>query len=84
MIPQLVEPLPAHERRINNSDCNRFIADSGIAGEAERLFTKSDDPTAFTMFPGTGDDRGDCMTACTNFTHPYWYARYYGLIEEAE
>lgn len=84
MIPQLIEPLPAHERRINNSDCNRFIADSGIAGEAERLFTKSDDPTAFTMFPGTGDDRGDCMTACTNFTHPYWYARYYGLIEEAE
>lgn len=84
MIPQLFDPLPAHERRITHSDSNRFIADSGIAGEAERLFTKSDDPTAFTMFPGTGDDHGTSLMACTNFTHAYWYARYHGLIEEAE
>ena len=83
MIPQLYHPLPAHERRINSCDSNRFIADSGIA-EAERLFTKSDDPTAFTMFPGTGDDHGMYLMACTNYTHPYWFARYYGLIEEAE
>lgn len=84
MIPQLYHPLPAHERRINSCDSNRFIADSGIAGEAESLFTKSDDPTAFTMFPGTGDDHGMYLMACTNYTHPYWFARYYGLIEEAE
>ncbi len=84
MIPQLYHPLPAHERRINSCDSNRFIADSGIADEAERLFTKSDDPTAFTMFPGTGDDHGMYLMACTNYTHPYWFARYYGLIEEAE
>ena len=84
MIPQLYHPLPAHERRINSCDSNRFIADSGIAGEAERLFTKSDDQTAFTMFPGTGDDHGMYLMACTNYTHPYWFARYYGLIEEAE
>lgn len=84
MIPQLYHPLPAHERRINSCDSNRFIADSGIAGEVERLFTKSDDPTAFTMFPGTGDDHGMYLMACTNYTHPYWFARYYGLIEEAE
>lgn len=84
MIPQLYHPLPAHERRINSCDSNRFIADSGIAGEAEHLFTKSDDPTAFTMFPGTGDDHGMYLMACTNYTHPYWFARYYGLIEEAE
>ena len=84
MIPQLCSPLPAHERRIIGCDSNRFIADSGIAGEAERLFTKSDDPTAFTMFPGTGDDHGMYLSACTNYTHPYWFARYYGLIEEAE
>ena len=84
MIPQLYHPLPAHERRINSCDSNRFIADSGIAGKAERLFTKSDDPTAFTMFPGTGDDHGMYLMACTNYTHPYWFARYYGLIEEAE
>ena len=84
MIPQLYHPLPAHERRIANNDSNRFVADSGIAGKAERLFTKSDDPTAFTMFPGTGDDHGMYLMACTNYTHPYWFARYYGLIEEAE
>ena len=84
MIPQLYHPLPAHERRINSCDSNRVIADSGIASEAERLFTKSDDPTAFTMFPGTGDDHGMYLMACTNYTHPYWFARYYGLIEEAE
>ena len=84
MIPQLCSPLPAHERRIIGCDSNRFIADSGIAGEAERLFTKSDDPTAFTMFPGTGDDHGMYLSACTNYTHPYWFARYHGLIEEAE
>ena len=51
MIPQLYHPLPAHERRINSCDSNRFIADSGIAGEAERLFTKSDDPTASRCSP---------------------------------
>ena len=84
MIPQLYHPLPAHERRINSCDSNRFSADSAVAGEAERLFTKSDDPTAFTMFPGTGDDHGMYLMACTNYTHPYWFARYYGLIEEAE
>lgn len=62
MIPQLYHPLPAHERRINSCDSNRFIADSGIAGEAERLFTKSDDPTAFTMFPARAT-----TTECTSW-----------------
>ena len=45
MIPQLYHPLPAHERRINSCDSNRFIADSGIAGEAERRAQTTPTPT---------------------------------------
>ncbi|MCR4615568.1 MAG: hypothetical protein K5756_05410 [Clostridiales bacterium] len=83
MIPQLEHPLKSHERRLTHNDANRFIADSGIKGHAEELFKGSDDPTAFTMFPGTGDDKGMELFPCSNFTHPYWFARYHGLIEEA-
>ena len=84
MPPQLFDPLPAHERRITSNDCNRFTVDSGAEDVAQAKFEKSDDPTAYTMFPGTGDDKGLCFKSCTNFTHPYWYARYYGLIEDCE
>ena len=82
-IPQLTEPLEAHSRRLLSFDSNRFICDSGIAGKAEELFCQSDDPTAFTMLPGTGKDKGLKFKTCTSFTHPYWFARYFGLIEEA-
>ena len=54
-----------------------------MTGKAEELFHRSDDPTAFTMLPGTGKDRGLKLQTCTSFTHPYWFARYCGLIEEA-
>lgn len=84
MEPQLYNPLSAHERRIISSDSNRFTVDSGAEDVAEPIFKKSDDPTAFTMFPPTGNDKGMLWNACTNYTHPYWFARYYGLIEEAE
>ena len=84
MPPQLFDPLPAHERRITSNDCNRFTVDSGAEDVAQEKFKKSDDPTAYTMFPGTGDDKGLCFKSCTNFTHPYWFARYYGLIEDCE
>lgn len=84
MIPQLASPLSAHERRIIDNDCNRFIADSGVIGYAEKLLGESSDPTAYNVFPSTGNDKGMELRACTNFTHPYWFARYYGLIEEAE
>lgn len=84
MVPQLFTPLSAHERRIIDNDCNRFIADSGVIGYAEKLLGESSDPTAYNVFPSTGNDKGMEFRACTNFTHPYWYARYYGLIEEAE
>lgn len=83
LIPQLKEPLEAHSRRLLYFDSNRFICDSGVTGKAEELFRRSDDPTAFTMLPGTGKDRGLKLQTCTSFTHPYWFARYCGLIEEA-
>ena len=61
MPPQLFDPLPAHERRITSNDCNRFTVDSGAEDVAQAKFEKSDDPTAYTMFPGTGDDKGLCF-----------------------
>ena len=84
MPPQLFEPLPAHERRITSNDSNRFTVDSGAEDVAQEIFKKSDEPTAYTMFPGTGNDKGLVLKTCTNFTHPYWFARYYGLIEDCE
>lgn len=84
LIPQLFEPISAHERRIVSSDGNRFVPDSGAEDVAKVLFEKSDNPPAYAGFPGTGNDKGLKHKSCTNFTHPYWYARYYGLIEDCE
>ena len=83
MIPQLYSPLSAHERRIIDNDCNRFVADSGADEYAVKTRIKSSEPTAYNVLPSTGNDKGMELRACTNFTHPYWFARYYGLIEEA-
>lgn len=80
--PQLYEPLTPHERRIINNDINRFIADSGAEDVAKPLFIGSDDPTAYNVLPSTGDDKGMEFRTCINYTLPYWYARYHGLIEE--
>ena len=84
MTPQLFDPLEAHERRIIYADCNRFTADSGAEDVAEPIFKASDDPTAFTMFPSTGDDKGMEAAPATMFLQPYWFARLHGLIEDAE
>lgn len=83
MVPQLFSPLSAHERRIIDNDCNRFVADSGADEFAVKTRIDSSEPTAYNVFPSTGNDKGMEFRPCTNFTHPYWYARYYGLIEEA-
>jgi hypothetical protein len=82
MIPQLCEPLSAHERRIVNNDCNRFVADSGAEDVAINAFKKKDGPSSTPMFPGTGNDKGMCAMSGTNFLHPYWFARYCGLIKD--
>lgn len=80
--PQLFEPLTPHERRLTTNDLNRFIADCGADDVAEPIFKKSDDPNAYNVLPSTGNDKGLELRTCSSFTHPYWYARYYGLIEE--
>ncbi len=82
MIPQLYEPLEAHNRRIVYSDGNRFVADSGVEELAEAIFNKGDGPDSHPMFPGTGDDKGLNMQPGTTFLQPYWLARYHGLIED--
>lgn len=82
MVPQLYSPLSAHERRITDNDLNRFVADSGADEYATKTRLNSSEPTAYNVFPSTGNDKGMELYACTNFTHPYWYARYYSLIEE--
>ena len=82
MEPQLESPLSAHERRIVTNDLNRFICDSGADDVAKPIFKMSDDPTAYNVFPPTGNDKGMLLRTCNNFTLPYWYGRYYGLIEE--
>lgn len=83
MEPQLFEPLPAHERMILTSDLNRFTVDSGAQDVAQPVFEKSNVPCADNVIPPTGNDTGMYLRNCNNFTHAYWYARYYGLIEEA-
>ena len=83
MIPQLFDPLPAHERRITSGDCNRFIADSGADDVAINIFKKQEGPSSRPMFPGTGNDKGMDLSTGTNYMHPYWFARYHGLIEDA-
>ncbi len=81
MIPQLFEPLEPHERRIVTNDVNRFIADSGAEDVADTVIKADGDLSAYNVFPPTGNDKGLEYRTCTAFTHPYWYARYKGLIE---
>lgn len=79
MCPQLFSPLEAHERRICNSDCNRFVCDCGCE---DLLDAHEDDkPSARPMFPGVSCDRGFTLEVANNFFLPYWIARYYGMIK---
>lgn len=81
MVPQLYSPLPAHERRITDNDCNRFVVDNG-ADEIKGAATGgSESPSAYNVLPSTGNDKGLEVIPSLNFLHPYWYARYHGLIE---
>ncbi len=79
MCPQLFSPLEAHERRICNSDCNRFVCDCGCE---ELLNAHEDDkPSARPMFPGVSCSKGFTLEVANNFFLPYWMARYYGMIK---
>ncbi len=79
MCPQLFSPLEAHERRICNSDCNRFVCDCGCE---DLLDAHEDDaPSARPMFPGVSCSKGMDLEVANNFFLPYWMGRYYGMIK---
>ena len=79
MAPQLFEPLEPHERRICNSDGNRFVCDCGC----EELLKKEKDlnPNSRPMFPGVSCSKGMNLEVGNNFMLPYWMAKYYNMIE---
>lgn len=79
MNPQLFEPLEPHERRICNSDGNRFVADCGC--EDILNITKEQNPNSRPMFPGVGSSKGKHLEVGNNFMLPYWMARYYGMLK---
>ena len=79
MVPQLFVPLEPHERRICNSDGNRFVCDCGC----EELFDQEegDRPATMIMYPGVSCSKGMDLDVGLNFLIPYWMGRYYGIIE---
>lgn len=79
MPPQLFEPLEPHERRICNNDGNRFVCDCGC--EDILNIIKNEDRSRCIMYPGVGCSKGFTLSVGINFMHPYWMARYYGMIK---
>ncbi len=79
LVPQLYEPLEPHERRICNNDGNRFVCDCGC--EDILNIIKEDNPNSRPMFPGVGSTKGMDLEVGINYMHPYWMARYHGMIK---
>lgn len=79
MAPQLFEPLDPHERRICNSDGNRFVCDCGC--EDLLNIMKDQNPNSRPMFPGVSCSKGMELYVGNNFLLPYWMARYYNMIK---
>lgn len=79
MVPQLHEPLEPHERRICNNDGNRFVCDCGC--EDILNIVKDDNPNSRPMYPGVGCSKGMTLDVGINYMHPYWMARYHGMIK---
>ena len=78
MPPQLKEPLPYDEKPTNKYDANPFRADCDIniietLTEDGRVETKVE----AIEHPHGGERRAEDGTV---FLHPYWMARYYGLL----
>lgn len=75
---QLRQPLPFDEKPLNKYDGNPFRADTGCQELASQT------PNAQPMLPGGGNDVGlEAEDGCV-FLHPYWMARYFGLLREDE
>ncbi len=79
LVPQLYEPLQPHERRICHNDGNRFVADCGCE-ELLNNYNKNDNSRAL-MYPGVGCSKGMELHEATDYLHPYWMARYFGMIK---
>ncbi|MBQ8228716.1 MAG: hypothetical protein IJZ88_06865 [Clostridia bacterium] len=79
MVPQLYEPLEPHERRLCYNDGNRFVCDCGC----EDLLNIVEDmnPNSRPMYPGVGCSKGMDLYVPINYLHPYWMARYHGMIK---
>lgn len=78
MPPQLKEPLPFDEKPMCKYDSNPFHADNGI----KLTVTENPDGSKTTEIEINGDYCSDDRRVedGTVFLHPYWMARYYGLL----
>jgi len=78
MPPQLKAPLPFDEKPMCKYDSNPFHADNGI----KLTVTENPDGSQTTQIEINGDYCSDDRRVedGTVFLHPYWMARYYGLL----
>ena len=78
MPPQLKAPLPFDEKPMCKYDSNPFHADNGI----KLTVTEKPDGSKTTQIEINGDYCSDDRRVedGTVFLHPYWMARYYGLL----
>lgn len=79
MVPQLYEPLEPHERRLCYNDGNRFVCDCGC--EDILNIIEDTNPNSRPMYPGVGCSKGMDLYVPINYMHPYWMARYHGMIK---
>lgn len=79
LVPQLYEPLEPHERRLCHNDGNRFVCDCGC----EDILNQNADlnPNGRPMFPGVFSSKGMVLDDPVDYMHPYWMARYHGMIK---
>lgn len=79
MVPQLVEPLEPHERRLCYSDVNRFACDCGCDDIIEN--ESNQNPNDCPMFMGIGSSKGFTLKVAHNYLIPYWMGRYFGMLK---
>lgn len=80
---QLKKPLPYDEKPLNKYDGNPFWADTGCQEFAQAFSGEhAHTPDARPMLPGGGNDCGMEAEDGSVFLHPYWMARYFGLLRE--
>lgn len=80
---QLKKPLPYDEKPLNKYDGNPFRADTGCHELAHAFCEEAaHKPHAQPMLPGGGNDCGMAAEDGCVFLHPYWMARYFGLLRE--